>query len=247
MIFQEPMTSLNPVLTVGDQIGESFGAHLRVSRNEVRDKVVEMLRLVQMPDPVRRAGEYPHQMSGGMRQRVMIAMALTCGPKVLIADEPTTALDVTTQAQILGLMRDLQQRLGMAVLFITHDLGVVAQNARRVVVMYAGKKVEEAAVGDLFARPQHPYTLGLLNSMPRLSKARRVGGGRQTRLQEITGTVPSLSNLPRGCSFAPRCAFADDQCRALEPPLTEKRAGQWAACWHSDRLASQMESVRSAS
>ena len=235
MIFQEPMTSLNPVLTIGHQISEALILHQDLSRSAAMDKSVEMLRLVKIPEAARRAKEYPHQLSGGMRQRAMIAMALACNPKVLLADEPTTALDVTIQAQILELILELQDRLGTAVILITHDLGVVAETAQRVIVMYAGKKVEEAEVHELFARPQHPYTHGLLASVPRLG----IMAGKEeasTRLQEIPGIVPALTNLPPGCAFAPRCPYADDLSRSEFPPYEEKLPGHWAACWHSDRL-----------
>jgi oligopeptide/dipeptide ABC transporter ATP-binding protein len=234
MIFQEPMTSLNPLFTVGKQISEAIALHQGLSRRDALDQAVTMLRRVYIPEPERRLHAYPHQLSGGMRQRVMIAMALSCNPKVLIADEPTTALDVTIQAQILDLMRELQDTLGTAIILITHDMGVVAENADRVVVMYAGRKVEEAQVDALFENPGHPYTKGLLGSIPALG-ATRAGAGR-VRLNEIRGMVPSLANLPQGCTFAPRCAFASDQCRATYPPLTEHRPGHWVACWHADRL-----------
>jgi peptide/nickel transport system ATP-binding protein len=234
MIFQEPMTSLNPVMTIGRQISEAVRLHEDISKSAASDKAVEMLRLVKIPEPAQRAREYPHQLSGGMRQRAMIAMALACNPKVLIADEPTTALDVTIQAQILDLMLSMQQKLGTSIVLITHDLGVVAETAQRVVVMYAGKKVEEAPVGSLFEEPLHPYTLGLMGSVPRLSLA---GTSESAgRLREIPGTVPSLVDLPEGCTFAPRCAFATDICRAQFPPYQEKRPGHFAACWHSDRV-----------
>jgi oligopeptide/dipeptide ABC transporter ATP-binding protein len=233
MIFQEPMTSLNPLFTVGWQISEAIALHQGLSKRDAWDKAVEMLRRVQIPEPERRAHAYPHQMSGGMRQRVMIAMALSCNPKVLIADEPTTALDVTIQAQILDLMRDLQETLGTAIILITHDMGVVAENADRVVVMYAGRKVEEAAAAELFDNPGHPYTQGLLGSIPHLDTAAH---SRRTRLNEIKGMVPSLFNLPAGCSFAPRCSLATDQCRATVPPLEQHRPGHWVACWHADRV-----------
>jgi len=234
MIFQEPMTSLNPLFTVGGQISEAIALHQGLSRRDAWDRAVEMLRRVQMPEAEKRAHAYPHQLSGGMRQRVMIAMALSCNPKVLIADEPTTALDVTIQAQILDLMRDLQETLGTAIILITHDMGVVAENADRVVVMYAGRKVEEAAAGELFDNPGHPYTKGLLGSIPHLDSAAR--SARPTRLTEIKGMVPSLFNLPPGCSFAARCSFATDQCRATVPNLEQHRPGHWIACWHADRL-----------
>jgi peptide/nickel transport system ATP-binding protein len=236
MIFQEPMTSLNPVLTIGSQIAEVVLLHENVGRKEAWAKAVDMLRLTRIPAPEQRAHEYPHQLSGGMRQRAMIAMALACNPKVLIADEPTTALDVTIQAQILDLILDLQQKLGTAVILITHDLGVVAETAHRVIVMYAGRKVEEAAVEELFARPQHPYTHGLMASIPRLPLMRGDTDAAGERLQEIPGTVPALTNLPPGCVFAPRCAHAIDRCRTEYPPYEEKRPGHWAACWRSREL-----------
>ena len=235
MIFQEPMTSLNPLLTIGRQIAEAIWLHQGLSRREAMDKAVEMLRRVHIPEPGRRARAYPHQLSGGMRQRAMIAMALSCNPKLLIADEPTTALDVTIQAQILELMRELQQTLDMAVILITHDMGVVAENADRVVVMYAGRKVEEASADDLFDHPAHPYTKGLLGSVPNLETA-ALSRARRGRLNEIKGMVPSLADLPPGCSFAPRCGFATAECRAAPPPLAEHRPGHWVACWHAGRL-----------
>jgi peptide/nickel transport system ATP-binding protein len=236
MIFQEPMTSLNPVMTIGKQIAETLRLHQDLSKSAAFAKAIDMLRLVKIPEPAQRAKEYPHQLSGGMRQRAMIAMALACNPKVLIADEPTTALDVTIQAQILDLILDLQKTLGTAVILITHDLAVVAETAQRVIVMYAGKKVEEADVETLFETPLHPYTHGLLASIPHLEV---IGGelpAANGRLKEIPGMVPALTNLPRGCSFAPRCAFADDRCRAVAPDYEQKRSGHWAACWHSERL-----------
>ena len=235
MIFQEPMTSLNPLLTVGRQIGEAIALHQGLSPRAALDKAVEMLRRVAIPEPERRAHAYPHQLSGGMRQRVMIAMALSCNPKVLIADEPTTALDVTIQAQILDLMRELQETLGTAIILITHDMGVVAENADRIVVMYAGRKVEEASAQALFEAPGHPYTRGLLGSLPKLDVAARTDAHRN-RLNEIKGMVPSLLNLPEGCTFAARCEFATEQCRGNYPPLTERRPGHLVACWHADRL-----------
>jgi len=236
MIFQEPMTSLNPVLTIGSQIAEAVLLHEKVGKREAWNKAVDMLRLTRIPEPEQRAHEYPHQLSGGMRQRAMIAMALACNPRVLIADEPTTALDVTIQAQILDIILDLQRKLGTAVILITHDLGVVAETAQRVIVMYAGRKVEEAPVEELFARPQHPYTHGLMGSIPRLPSMRGEEISIAERLQEIPGTVPPLTNLPPGCVFAPRCAHAQDRCRAEYPPYEEKRPGHWAACWRSREL-----------
>jgi peptide/nickel transport system ATP-binding protein len=236
MIFQEPMTSLNPVLTIGSQISETLRLHQDLAKSAAAEKAVVMLARVRIPEPAQRANEYPHQLSGGMRQRAMIAMALACNPKVLIADEPTTALDVTIQAQILDLMLALQEEFDTAVILITHDLAVVAETAQRVIVMYAGRKVEEAGVEALFEQPLHPYTAGLLASIPQLSS---LGGGLHAsgRLREIPGTVPPLHNLPAGCPFAPRCALADERCRAEDPPLEAKRPGHWAACWHSERLA----------
>jgi oligopeptide/dipeptide ABC transporter ATP-binding protein len=235
MIFQEPMTSLNPLLTVGRQIGEAIVLHRGVSWREATDQALEMLRKVHIPEPERRLHAYPHQLSGGMRQRVMIAMALSCDPKLLIADEPTTALDVTIQAQILDLMRELQETLGTAIILITHDMGVVAENADRVVVMYAGRKVEEASAKELFENPGHPYTKGLLGSLPNLETAAH-SNSRRARLNEIKGMVPSLANLPQGCTFAARCAFATEQCRTAYPPLEEQRPGHWIACWYADAL-----------
>jgi len=237
MIFQEPMTSLNPVMTIGHQISETVRLHEDLSKSAAMDKAVEMLRLVRIPEPKQRAKEYPHQLSGGMRQRAMIAMALACNPRVLIADEPTTALDVTIQAQILDLILALQKLLGTAVVLITHDLAVVAETAQRVIVMYAGKKVEEADVEELFGAPLHPYTHGLMASIPQLAV---IGGQTDApvngRLKEIPGQVPALTNLPPGCSFAPRCAFADERCRSFYPPYEQKLPGHWAACWHSEKL-----------
>ncbi|WP_454692671.1 ABC transporter ATP-binding protein [Achromobacter aloeverae] len=227
MIFQEPMTSLNPVLTIGRQIGETLRLHQGMDRQAARARAVEMLARVGIPEPARRVGEYPHQLSGGMRQRVMIAIALACKPMLLIADEPTTALDVTIQAQILGLMHDLKQDTGTSIILITHDLGVVAESAQRVMVMYAGRKVEEAPVRDLFAHPLHPYTRGLLGAVPRLGSSLR---GEATRLAEIPGQVPSLRQPIVGCAFAGRCPQAVDVCRRIAPAMEAKRPGHVAAC-----------------
>jgi peptide/nickel transport system ATP-binding protein len=236
MIFQEPMTSLNPVLTIGHQIAETLTLHQGLNRRAALDRAVEMLTLVRIPEAERRIRQYPHQLSGGMRQRVMIAMALSCNPKVLIADEPTTALDVTIQAQILHLMQELKEKLGTAVILITHDLGVVAETAQRVVVMYAGRKVEEAPVGELFAAPLHPYTRGLMASIPRLGAAL---DERRHRLAEIPGMVPSLRSVPQGCSFAPRCAFATERCRTDPPALESARVDHVVACWNWRTVAAE--------
>jgi len=224
MIFQEPMTSLNPVHTIGRQIVEGIRAHIDLSPSAARDRAIEMLELVRIPSAKSRFDDFPHHLSGGMRQRVMIAMALACDPALLIADEPTTALDVTIQAQVLDLLRDLQQRLGMAILLITHDLGVIAEVADEVQVMYAGKIVESAPVDVLFADPQHPYTIGLLGSIPRIEVERK-------RLATIEGTVPSPNRQPKGCRFSPRCPFADRRCREEPPPLRDVEAGHTVACW----------------
>ena len=234
MIFQEQMTSLNPVMRIGDQITEALRLHQNISSKEAWKQAVDMLRLVRIPEPERRAQEYPHQLSGGMRQRAMIAMALACRPVLLIADEPTTALDVTIQAQILALMVDLQKRLGTGLILITHDLGVVAQTAQRVIVMYAGRKVEEASVEALFENPMHPYTRGLMASMPAVIS---LGAKTEARLTEIPGMVPSLTNLPPGCAFAPRCPLAIDRCRAEYPPLEEFGGRHLAACWRAAEMA----------
>jgi peptide/nickel transport system ATP-binding protein len=226
IVFQEPMTSLNPVYTVGYQIAEVIRLHEGASRQGAMDRAVEMLRLVHIANAERRINDYPHQFSGGMRQRVMIAMALACNPKLLIADEPTTALDVTIQAQILDLLQEMKSRLGMAMMLITHAMGVVAETAQRVVVMYAGLVVEEASVEELFENPRHPYTQGLLRSIPRVDRA----AGRKERLEAIKGVVPSLLNPPVGCRFAPRCPFAMDKCREAVPALREVAPGHKAAC-----------------
>jgi peptide/nickel transport system ATP-binding protein len=223
MIFQEPMTSLNPVFTIGNQIAEAIRLHQRLDRAATRRKVIDSLRLVEMPEPERRADSYPHELSGGMRQRAMIAMALACEPSLLIADEPTTALDVTIQAQILDLLRDLRERLGMAMMLITHDLGVIAEQADQVVVMYAGRIVERATVLDLFERPLHPYTVALLRAMGTM-------GGSGRRLEALPGSVPSMLALPSGCRFRDRCPRAIDDCARVDPPLEEKAPGGWAAC-----------------
>jgi peptide/nickel transport system ATP-binding protein len=236
MIFQEPMTSLNPVLTIGRQIGEAFRLHEGLSRREARHRSIEMLALVGIPEAARRIGEYPHQLSGGMRQRVVIAMALACDPRLLIADEPTTALDVTIQAQILELMRDLKRRVGAAIMLITHDLGVVAEMAERVIVMYAGRKVEEAPVDEIFSRPMHPYTQGLLGAVPKLGSS--LGLDRRTKLTEIRGRVPSLSEKIVGCAFADRCPIATQVCREVEPAVTPKRDGHLVACHYAQGVAS---------
>jgi peptide/nickel transport system ATP-binding protein len=228
MIFQEPMTSLNPVLTIGRQLAEATMLHRGWSRREADARALEMLNLVRIPDAERRLKEYPHQLSGGMRQRVMIAIALSCEPRVLIADEPTTALDVTIQAQILSLISELQRKLGTAVLLITHDLGVVAQTCSRVIVMYAGRKVEEATAIDLFANPLHPYTRGLLGSVPHLSNGTVP---MDARLTEIPGIVPAPGQILQGCAFASRCSLVTDRCRAEEPPLVEHTPGHFASCW----------------
>jgi peptide/nickel transport system ATP-binding protein len=229
-VFQEPMTSLNPVFTIGRQIGEVLRKHLGLSRAQAGARTIELLELVRIPAASRRLSEYPHQLSGGMRQRVMIAMALACDPKVLIADEPTTALDVTIQAGILDLLRDLRGRLGTAIVLITHNLGVVADIADRVIVMYAGRKAEEAPVHELYAHPQHPYTIGLLGAIPR--PAETAEGESRRRLREIPGRVPSLAELPRYCAFAPRCPRADELTRSQVPPLREVRPDHVVACFH---------------
>jgi peptide/nickel transport system ATP-binding protein len=233
MVFQEPMTSLNPVLTVGWQIAETLAVHAGLPVRQAQRTAIEMMALVGIPAPERRVREYPHQLSGGMRQRVMIAMALACKPKLLIADEPTTALDVTIQAQILDLMRDLKRRLGSAIMLITHDLGVVAEMAERVVVMYAGRQVEEAGVRELFASPLHPYTRGLLGAVPRLGSS--LQNGARTRLAEIPGLVPSLQSRIVGCAFAGRCGSATELCRRVAPAIELKRPRHLVACHYAER------------
>ena len=241
MIFQEPMTSLNPVLTIGRQISEVISLHQGVSDRVARDRAIEMLDRVRVPDAHQRVTEYPHQLSGGMRQRAMIAMALSCNPKILIADEPSTALDVTIQAQILDLMRELRDDFGTSIILITHDLGVVAEMGERVLVMYAGRKVEEASVEELFHYPLHPYSEGLMTSIPRLNESLAEDGDR-VRLQEIPGMVPSLIEEIPGCLFAPRCSYASEQCVAESPRLAEHRKQHHAACWESGNFANRLES-----
>jgi oligopeptide/dipeptide ABC transporter ATP-binding protein len=228
MIFQEPMTSLNPVFTVGFQIAEAVMLHQGLSKKDAFDKAAEMLDRVGIPLPFQRVKEYPHQLSGGMRQRVMIAMALSCNPSILLADEPTTALDVTIQAQILDLLYKLKDDFGTAIIMITHDLGLIAETCRRVVVMYAGKVVEEAPIEEIFANPQHPYTIGLLNSIPKLRTS--TSAANKVRLQEIRGIVPSLHRLPSGCAFNPRCDEVQDQCSQTEPELKEISPGHFVRC-----------------
>ena len=229
MIFQDPMSSLNPVATVGKQIAEVLTTHTELGPHQAQVRALELLEQVGMPDAERRLGAYPHQLSGGMCQRVMIAMAIACNPAVLIADEPTTALDVTVQAQVLALLKKLQAEAGMAMIFITHDLGVVAETADRVVVMYAGRKVEEASVDDLFEEPLHPYTAGLIGATP------IPGAERAARLADIPGMVPPLNALPKGCAFAPRCPRAMERCRQELPELKELRPGRWAACFAAEQ------------
>ena len=231
MIFQEPMTSLNPVFTVGNQVQETFKLHQGLSKKEALEKTVEMLKLVNIASPEKCVARYPHELSGGMRQRVMIAMALACNPEILIADEPTTALDVTIQAQILDLMIKLKEDLGMAIILITHNLGVVAEMTRRVLVMYAGRIVEEAGTKTLFGNPRHPYTMGLLKSVPRLGDKVRLG---KVRLSEIPGAVPSLYQLPTGCNFSTRCPSAMEICGEKEPELKEIEKGHYCSCWLTD-------------
>jgi oligopeptide/dipeptide ABC transporter ATP-binding protein len=235
MVFQEPLSALNPVQTIGRQLAEVFLLHMTKDKQEALVRSVEMLRKVGLPSPEVRVGEYPHQLSGGMRQRVVIAMALACKPALLIADEPTTALDVTVQAQILALIRELQAEMGMAVMLITHDLGVIAENCDEVVVMYAGRVAEQGAVEQIFDRPTHPYTRGLLASIPRLEHPRK------TRLSTIEGLVPSLNEMPPGCRFQNRCPLAADVCRTAPPPLEEIEPGHTAACYRWRESASESE------
>jgi oligopeptide/dipeptide ABC transporter ATP-binding protein len=238
MVFQEPMTSLNPVLTVGRQLTETIELHQGLSKSQANARAVELLAMVGIPDAPRRLKDYPHQFSGGMRQRVMIAMALSCNPKLIIADEPTTALDVTIQAQILELMQDLSSQTGTALIIITHNLGVVARYAKRVIVMYAGKIIETAKAVDIYGDPRHPYTWGLLNSVPRLDEAR------SERLEAIEGLPPNLGNLPDGCAFRSRCRFAIERCATDIPALDEVTPGHAAACWRSAELKDLVAAVR---
>jgi len=238
MIFQDPLSSLNPVFTIGNQIAEAILIHKNISKREAYARVLELLRLTGIPAPEKRIHEYPHELSGGMRQRVMIAMALACESKVMIADEPTTALDVTIQAQIMSMIVELNQKLDMGVILITHDLGVVAEVCTRVVVMYLGQVVEEADVKSLFTRPLHPYTQGLMKSIPQLDC------DRSKPLHVIEGTVPSLHHIPEGCRFAPRCPFADDLCRSKMPPLEQYGSGQKARCWHAETISEKGEAIR---
>ena len=239
MIFQEPMTSLNPVYTVGDQIMEAILIHKDVNKKQARQEAIDMLRKVGIPLPEQRVDEYPHQLSGGMRQRVMIAMALSCDPQLLIADEPTTALDVTIQAQILELMNSLKRQFGMAIMMITHDLGVIAEVSDRVAVMYAGKIVEYTDVKTLYADPKHPYTWGLMHSIPHIEKD-------LDRLEAIPGNVPNPLNFPTGCKYNTRCPFATDKCRTDEPDILEVEEGHHVACWHIDKLEAKKEEEKSA-
>ena len=231
MVFQEPMTSLNPVLTIGRQLTETLELHQNMNKTQAEERAAELLKIVGIPDPVSRLKDYPHQFSGGMRQRVMIAIALSCNPKLIIADEPTTALDVTIQAQILELMRDLTPQFGTALIIITHNLGVVARYAQRVIVMYAGKIIESASSEEIYKNPKHPYTLGLLNSIPRLDEVRKI------KLDPIEGLPPDLVDLPVGCSFAPRCRFAHDKCTQETPELMPVSDGHISACWRFEELS----------
>ena len=239
MVFQEPMTSLNPVLTIGRQLTETLELHQKMARREARTRAAELLQTVGIPDSESRLSDYPHQFSGGMRQRVMIAMALSCNPRLIIADEPTTALDVTIQAQILELMRDLAEEFGTAMVIITHNLGVVARYAHRVVVMYAGKIVETGTAHDIYRNPRHPYTIALLNSVPRLDATERV------RLDAIEGLPPDLVDLPQGCSFAPRCKYAYERCTQETPVLVETDTNHTSACWRHDELAELTAAAKS--
>ncbi|MDK2907396.1 MAG: peptide/nickel transport system ATP-binding protein, partial [Petrotoga sp.] len=229
MIFQEPMTALNPVYTVGEQIMESLELHLKMSEKEGKKRAIDLLRKVGIPEPERRIDQYPHELSGGMRQRAMIAMALACNPSILIADEPTTALDVTIQAQILELMKDLQNEFKMSIIFITHDLGVIAEMADRAIVMYGGEVVESGEIKTIFKRPRHPYTWGLMNSIPRIDKE-------EERLLSIPGVVPNPLNFPKGCKFSNRCFFADQKCIDEDPNLEEVEPSHFSRCWHIDKL-----------
>lgn len=234
MVFQEPMTSLNPVLTIGRQLTETLEVHLNTPKNEAKRRAAEVLTLVGIPDAQRRLAQYPHQFSGGMRQRVMIAMALSCDPKLILADEPTTALDVTIQAQILELLKELARRLGVAMVIITHNLGVVARYADRVNVMYAGKIIESGISQEIYHRHRHPYTLGLLRSVPRLDEPQKA------KLDPIEGQPPDLAKLPPGCSFRPRCKFAEERCGWEIPPLSEVGGGHWCACWMVDKVSAEV-------
>ncbi|HET9136958.1 MAG TPA: ABC transporter ATP-binding protein [Candidatus Kapabacteria bacterium] len=229
MIFQEPMTSLNPVFTIGDQIEESILLHQKVTKEQAKERAIDMLRKVGIPAPEQRYAEYPHQLSGGMRQRIMIAIALSCNPSILIADEPTTALDVTVQAQILELISELQETLGMGVILITHDLGVIAEHADKVAVMYASHIVEYSSADEVYYNPLHPYTVGLLGSIPKLHIE-------SDRLMTIDGTVPLPTAYPQGCNFAARCPYATQECLAVEPPLVEEEPNHWVACYHWDEV-----------
>jgi len=239
MIFQEPMTSLNPVFTCGNQIEEVLVLHQKLSKAEAKEKAIEMLDLVGIPAPEQRYHEYPHQLSGGMRQRVMISIALACNPEILIADEPSTALDVTVQAQILELINKLQQELGTGVIIITHDLGVIAEVSKRVAVMYASKIVEYGDVIDIFANPKHPYTIGLLSSIPNINK-------RKSRLSTIEGSVPFPTNFPKGCHFCTRCQFADEKCWNEEPPVVNISPSHTASCWKLDEVAAKQKLITTA-